>query len=304
MKNGYDQFFKNAQGVASKQTQSKKPAAKNNQSRFSFQNEEAKKSIESGYLKKQTLPKDSKKMAEELRLRVQAQNQLQFKKKRRKKISWKMASVSFLGLLITAGVVWQFEKVESIIKKVEFSLLGSVYAEEKTGKEKDSKDKNAKASEANAKDVAATGKDAKNEEKEVAKKDFTEDDINHFSKLNDRKRELDTREEELNKVEQELALQKTELEKKMKELENTRQNISKVLEERVQVDDKKVENLVQLYSTMKPQQAAKAFEEMDEGLAIEILGRMKKKNAAEIMNLVKAEKVKVFSEKYAGYKRN
>lgn len=301
MKSGYDQFFKNAQGVANKQTLNKKPATKNNQSRFSFQNEEAKKSIESGYLKKQSLPKDSKKMAEELRLRVQAQNQnqLQLKKKRRKKISWKMASVSFLGLLITAGVVWQFEKVESIVKKVEFSLLGSVYAEEKTGKEKETK-----PSEANAKDAAVAGKDAKKDEKDVVKKDFTEDDINHFSKLNDRKRELDIREEELNKVEQELALQKTELEMKMKELENTRQNISKVLEERVQVDDKKIENLVQLYSTMKPQQAAKAFEEMDEGLAIEILGRMKKKSAAEIMNLVKAEKVKVFSEKYSGYKRN
>jgi flagellar motility protein MotE (MotC chaperone) len=55
---------------------------------------------------------------------------------------------------------------------------------------------------------------------------------------------------------------------------------------------------------MKPQQAAKAFEEMDEDLAIEILGRMKKKNAAEVMNLVKPEKVKIFSEKYAGYKSN
>lgn len=299
MKSGYDQFFKNAQGVANKQSQSKKPAAKSSSSRFSFQNEDVKKSVDSGYAKKQTLPKDSKKLAEELRLRMQTQSQLNLKKKRRKKISWKMAGVSFLGLLVTAGIVWKFEKVESIVKKVEFSLLGSVYAEEKTTKE--GKDKNAKP-EANSKDAA--GKDVKKEEKEVVKKDFTEDDINHFSKLNDRKRELDAREEELNKVEQELAVQKAELEKKMKELENTRQNISKVLEERVQVDDKKVENLVQLYSTMKPQQAAKAFEEMDESLAIEILGRMKKKNAAEIMNLVKAEKVKVFSEKYAGYKRN
>ncbi len=54
---------------------------------------------------------------------------------------------------------------------------------------------------------------------------------------------------------------------------------------------------------MKPQQAAKVFESMDEDLAIEILGRMKKKPAAEILNLVKSEKAQVLSEKYAGYKR-
>jgi flagellar motility protein MotE (MotC chaperone) len=93
------------------------------------------------------------------------------------------------------------------------------------------------------------------------------------------------------------------LEKRLQELEQTRKVISQVLEEKVQTDDKKVETLVQMYSNMKPQQAAKVFETMDEDLAVEILGRMKKKNAAEIMKLIKAEKAQIFSEKYAGYKR-
>jgi flagellar motility protein MotE (MotC chaperone) len=59
-----------------------------------------------------------------------------------------------------------------------------------------------------------------------------------------------------------------------------------------------------MYSNMKPQQAAKVFETMDEELAVEIIGRMKKKNAAEIMNLIKAEKAQIFSEKFAGYRRS
>ena len=54
---------------------------------------------------------------------------------------------------------------------------------------------------------------------------------------------------------------------------------------------------------MKPQQAAKVFETMDEDLAVEIIGRMKRKPAAEILNLLKAEKAQVISEKYTGYKR-
>ncbi|MNL86247.1 hypothetical protein D3C87_2148790 [compost metagenome] len=54
---------------------------------------------------------------------------------------------------------------------------------------------------------------------------------------------------------------------------------------------------------MKAPQAAKIFETMDEDLGVEILGRMKKKNAADIMNLLKPEKAQIFTEKFAGYKR-
>lgn len=89
----------------------------------------------------------------------------------------------------------------------------------------------------------------------------------------------------------------------MTELEGTRRSIASILDEKVKVDDQKIETLVQMYSNMKAQQAAKIFETMDEDLAVAILGRMKKKNAAEVMNLMKAERAQLFSEKYAGYKK-
>ncbi|WP_221932208.1 MotE family protein [Ectopseudomonas mendocina] len=94
-----------------------------------------------------------------------------------------------------------------------------------------------------------------------------------------------------------------ELEKRLKELEEMRSKISGILEDRVKADDEKVDTLVQMYTNMKPPQAAKVFETMDEDLAIEILGRMKKKNAADIMNLLKPEKAQILSEMFAGYKR-
>lgn len=222
-------------------------------------------------------------LARELRGRNRPKPQ----KKVSKPISWKLAGYSLMGLLIAGLGMWKIERIEKVVRSIEISMLGTAYAEE-------AKPQDTKAPEA--------VKEVKEEAK--VQKDFSPEEINHFSKLNERKRELDAREEELNRMETELATQKSELDKRLGELETTRRNISSVLEEKVQVDDKKVENLVQMYSNMKPQQAAKAFEEMDEGLAIEILGRMKKKNAAEIMNLVKSEKVKNLSEKYAGYKRN
>ena len=41
-----------------------------------------------------------------------------------------------------------------------------------------------------------------------------------------------------------------------------------------------------------------------QALAVEVLAKMKKKNAAEIMNLLPADKARVLSEKYTGYRRN
>ena len=53
---------------------------------------------------------------------------------------------------------------------------------------------------------------------------------------------------------------------------------------------------------MKPQSAAKVFEEIDEDLAVEVLGKMKKKQMAEILNLLKPDKAQRLSERFAGYK--
>lgn len=132
----------------------------------------------------------------------------------------------------------------------------------------------------------------------------TGEELNHLMKLVERKKELDSREEELARVESELDQQKQELQRKIAELEKMRGSISQMLENRVKTDDQKVETLVQFYSNMKPPQAAKIFETIDEDLAVQILGRMKKKNAADILNLMKPEKAQMFTENFAGYKRS
>lgn len=128
------------------------------------------------------------------------------------------------------------------------------------------------------------------------------DEADYLFKLAERKKQLDTREEELNKYAAEITKQKEEIEVKLKKLEETRSKISTALEDKIKTDDAKVDTLVQMYSNMKPQQAAKVFESLDEDLVIEILSRMKKKNAADILNLVKAEKAQVLAERYAGYR--
>jgi len=277
MKSGYDQFFKKARENAQ---QGARSAGASN-TRFDVKNQRPRTNT-------------NQEMAHELRGRVQSRR-LQQKRRRRSGIPWKLVSVSFLGFLVAAAGYLKHDKIENLVKHLEVSALGQAMADEAPAPTAAAKE----APKGEAKPVAG---DAKKVD-DSAQKNYTDEELNHFTKLNERKRELDAREEELNRLEAELNTQKVELEKKITSLDKTRRDISSVLEERVQVDDKKVETLVQLYSNMKPQQAAKIFEEMDEDLAVDIVGRMKKKNAAEIMNLIKPEKAKVFAEKFAGYKR-
>jgi flagellar motility protein MotE (MotC chaperone) len=205
-------------------------------------------------------------------------------KKQSRPFPWKLVSMSFMGLLITSVGFVYHEEVEKALTMVEINLLGTANAQTAAPIERPPA----------AIDPAITALAAAQEEKV---------ELDHLSNLRDKKKELDAREEEISRVEAELQKQQEELAQKIKELKDTREHISRMLEERVRGDEQKVETLVQMYSNMRPPQAAKIFENLDEDLAIDILGRMKKKSAADIMNLLKPEKAQVFSEKFAGYKR-
>jgi flagellar motility protein MotE (MotC chaperone) len=278
MKTGYDQFFKNARKAAN-DGEVIKPSRQFSTSNVHFE------------LSEEDIEKQLK-----LRMGMKSQAAAK-KKKKRKSIPWKMMGVSFLGLMATAWGFQNYEMVEHYVKRIEISFLGSANAGE-AQKAKPGADSKAPVKPEGGTEVAKN--DAAPAE---GKKVIGDEEIDHLSKLNDRKKELDEREEELNRMEQELTTQKTELDKRLKELEDVRRGISSVLEEKVKGDDKKIDTLVQMYSDMKAPQAAKVFETMDEDLAVDILGRMKKKNAADIMNLLKPEKAQSLSEKFAGYKR-
>lgn len=264
MKSGYDQFFKNARQVADKQS-----GVKFNKSPTS---------------PRLHLDLASEDIEQQIRRRMKMTSA---KKKKKATVPWKLVGVSFLGFLLAIWGFQNHDEVENIIKRVEIQMTGEAVAQNP-------------APEA---PVPAAPAAAKSEESAPVETAMTSVEIDHLKKLNDRKKELDAREEELNRLDAELQVQKVDLEKRMKELEEMRSKISSILEDRVKVDDQKVDTLVQMYSNMKAPQAAKVFETMDEDLAVEILGRMKKKNAADIMNLLKPEKAQILSEMFAGYKR-
>lgn len=287
MAKGYDQFFKAAKQNAAQ-------GRPEDRSRTGFPPARGTTAATNLGSKKSTNPED---LTQALRERLKLNKPRQ---RARKKISWKLAGLGFLSLAFFAFGFFEYEKVERWIQKVEIKILGSALANQTGEKAKASSSATKAQGNAGAAVVPTEGQTVA---QNLVGKEPSAEDMNHFRRLNERKRELDAREEELSRLEAEILAQKKVLEKRLENLEQTRRGISNVLEDRIKVDEQKVETLVQMYSNMKPQQAASVFEKMDEDLAVEILGRMKKKNAAEIMNLLKSEKAQVFSEKYAGYQR-
>ncbi len=213
--------------------------------------------------------------------------------KKKEPIPWRAVMVLSLSLGGLGFYVAAPEVCERWYQRLEFSAFGQASAKE----EKATSAPTTKAKVA-AKTPAGT-KDKNPDETHTAM-----EDLSHFEKLKSRKEELDMREKELGQLEEELQRQKVELDKRITQLEEMRGQIAQVLKDRVEIDQEKVTKLVDLYSNMKPKQAAEVLGSINEDLAVEVLAKMKKKSAAEIMNLLPADKAKVLSEKYTGYRRS
>ena len=212
-------------------------------------------------------------------------------KRRRSKFPM-LALVQGLVLLAFLAVALHYEKpLMDKLAKIELGIFGKAVAQNASKpagqaiKKKDSLDKFAE--------------EKKN--KQAQKKSWTEEEIALFSALEARKQQLDQREQNLARLEKELKQQQEELQKQLAEMKRVRADISSQLEESIQKDDERINKLVEVYSNMKPQQAAKVIEKIDESLAIRVLAKMKKKNAAEVLNLLEPDKAKLLSEKYVGY---
>ncbi|MCB0348973.1 MAG: hypothetical protein KDD37_09050 [Bdellovibrionales bacterium] len=188
---------------------------------------------------------------------------------------------------------FNYEKIDAFLSRIEIGVFSQTLANE---------EKSAPAGTKEAKKMP-TDKSADSSNKMKEKNTWTQEEINIFKGLEERKKQLDEKEKSLNALAEELQKQRAELDGKLKKLEDVRENISKTLGEQIEKDEEKLNKLVEVYSNMKPNNAAKVVENLDENLAVDVLSRMKKDKAANILNLIEPQKARRLSEKFAGYVR-
>lgn len=107
---------------------------------------------------------------------------------------------------------------------------------------------------------------------------------------------LRRRQEEVQRQEQALQALEEELDAKLDRLQQLETRIQGMIEEADVLKDGKIRHLVDVYSNMKPREAARALEALEEPVAVKILSGMRGRNAGEVLSFVDAERAARLTE--------
>lgn len=112
----------------------------------------------------------------------------------------------------------------------------------------------------------------------------------------DRALALNAREQALNKKEAELKALEVELDGKLENLRAMEVRMQKLIDSAGAIQEEKMAHLIDVYSNMKPKQAAQVLETLEESIAVRILAGMSGRKAGEILSAVRAERAAALSE--------
>lgn len=175
---------------------------------------------------------------------------------------------------------------------------------EKSGEEKktDSKD-----GEPPKKDDLIAAQVEKPTEEEIdssaPKKYFTKTELDLLQSLSARKKELDEREKSISLKENSLSVIETTISSKLKDLQNLQSDLNNILKQYEQKEDEKIKSLVRVYESMKPNEAAKIFDQLQMSILLEVAVRMKEQKLAQIIAKMDTYKAKELTVELANRRK-
>ncbi len=112
----------------------------------------------------------------------------------------------------------------------------------------------------------------------------------------ERAQALNSREQALDRKEAELKALEAELDGKLENLRALEVRMQKLIDSAGTIQDEKMAHLVDVYSNMKPKQAAQVLETLEESIAVRILAGMSGRKAGEILSSVRPDRAAFLSE--------
>ncbi|HKZ17861.1 MAG TPA: hypothetical protein VJ161_10420 [Geobacteraceae bacterium] len=106
-----------------------------------------------------------------------------------------------------------------------------------------------------------------------------------------RNRDIIEKETALNLKEQELKRISGNIDARMKELDEVRRSAESTISAKRQVDKEKYKKMIKLYKALRPEEAARLMDKLDEELALEMLNQMDTKTAAKLIPLLNEKRV-------------
>ncbi len=200
---------------------------------------------------------------------------------------------SFMGLAASFYVVNYTDQFLSLMTRIQIQFTSAVASEG----EKSSSESSKMEAKKSTNERVGSAKTLSGDES------LTMENASVYKALRDKEKNLEVKALELARLEEDLHKQKEEIEKQLGELVEMRRSISSKIDTKVLADQESIDKLVGVYADMKPQSAALVITQIDEDLAVKVLGQMKKQNAAAILNFMEPGKAQLLSEKYAGLKK-
>jgi len=124
----------------------------------------------------------------------------------------------------------------------------------------------------------------------AAETGISEQEILVLRSLSDRRKALDEREAGVETREQAAAAAESRLQDQIVELKKVESQVQTLLASMDQKRDERMTGLVKTYEAMKPKDAAKIFDGMDDKLLIDIAKGMKAANLAPVMQLMQPKR--------------
>jgi len=149
------------------------------------------------------------------------------------------------------------------------------------------------ATSAPAAPAADTGKPASDAAAaESADEDVSPAEMEVLKQLSTRREELDKRAKDLDTRDALLKVAEQRVDQKIKEMETLRVQLQTMVNQVSEGQAAQLENLVKVYETMKPEDAAKIFETLDMPILLNVIQRMKPKSTAPILAKMAPERAK------------
>ena len=136
----------------------------------------------------------------------------------------------------------------------------------------------------------------------VQDKSFSQSELEILQKLAKRREELDIRERTLEQKVGVLKAAEAQIDAKIVKLKELERTISDLVGVYNEQERDRMNNLVKIYSTMKPKEAARLFNEMEMPLLVRVFEKMKESKSAPILALMDSAKATALTAELANKK--
>ena len=113
-----------------------------------------------------------------------------------------------------------------------------------------------------------------------------------LKQLSNRRQELDKRAQDLDTRDALLKVAEQRVDQKIKDMETLRKQLQVMVNQVSETQAAQLDNLVKIYETMKPKEAARIFEALDMPILLSVIQRMKPARTAPIMAEMNPDKAK------------